>query len=149
MWYVIEPKYRFESKLVVKANQETLDIITHKILAGPFENENDAVKAQCNTQKPGINGWPYPYVEEQYNLGNTEWLETNEQTYWDQLECLPPARISNGAFMVGEPWRHDLYGNAIHAAFMQVGERYFCRMARKNDFNPCAYRVQIKRQFGC
>jgi len=39
-------------------------------------------------------------------LAPIRWHETDEETYWEMLECLPPARMAGGAFLVGEPMDH-------------------------------------------
>ena len=52
----------------------------------------------------------------------TPFLEITEERYYDLLECLPPARMKNGWFFVGEPYYGDLYpfcfrsgGKCFHA----------------------------------
>jgi hypothetical protein len=35
------------------------------------------------------------------------WEETTEERYYDMLECLPPAYMGHGGFLVGEPYDHD------------------------------------------
>jgi formylglycine-generating enzyme required for sulfatase activity len=39
-------------------------------------------------------------------LAPITWQETNEETYWEMLGALPPARMAGGAFLVGEPMDH-------------------------------------------
>lgn len=89
--------------------------------------------------------WPYPDVEDRFRAGDKSWREVTEAVYWDQLECLPPIRMNGNAFMVGEPWDSDARGN-IYSTFVQVGQRYFCRMDHLIDFDPRLYRHLIRRQ---
>lgn len=35
-----------------------------------------------------------------------EWKECTEERYWEMLECVPPAVMGGGGFMVGEPYDH-------------------------------------------
>lgn len=54
-----------------------------------------------------------------------EWIPTTERMYSDMLECVPPRAQSRGAFLVGEPLRHNSDSDAIHACFKQVGDDQF------------------------
>ncbi len=92
-----------------------------------------------------INDWPYPEVETMFKTGDKSWREVSHKIYWDQLECVPPVRMERNCFMVGEPWHHDERG-AIHTAFVQIGERYFCRMDHLVNFDPVLYRRFIYKQ---
>lgn len=54
------------------------------------------------------------------------WSETTEEKYWEMLEVLPPAAMSNGGFLVGEPFDHDASnGQPRYEGFKQSGDKYF------------------------
>ena len=61
------------------------------------------------------------------------WIETTEEMYWAMLECLPPRKMSQNAFLVGEPLRHNERG-AVHACFLRVGGVY-----RAKNINVCDF----------
>jgi hypothetical protein len=92
-----------------------------------------------------IEEWPYPAVDNMFKAGDRSWREVSKNIYWEQLEALPPAKMNGNCFAVGEPWDHDNRG-AIVTMFVQVGERYFCRMDHLIDFDPKIYRYLINRQ---
>ena len=93
------------------------------------------------------NKWPYPHIDEMYNSENHAWHETNKRIYWDQLGCVPPARMEANAFMVGEAWKHDEMGASIRAVYCVVSGRYFCKNDKTVNFNPEVYIQEIKNQF--
>jgi hypothetical protein len=98
--------------------------------------------------RPTKTEWPYPWIGEHYNPGHPEWLETSQETFDNQLGCVPPARMKGSAFAVGECYRHDRDGNPLHAIFVQYGGRYFCRLGDIGDFDPVYYKNEIRDQFG-
>ncbi len=53
------------------------------------------------------------------------WQLTDEATYYEMLEVLPPAMMAGGAFLVGEPMDHDVATGAPRfSAFRQRGNTY-------------------------
>jgi hypothetical protein len=93
-----------------------------------------------------IHAWPYPDVDNRWNAGDkTTWREVDEHIYWEQLECLYPAKMSQGAFAVGEPYDHDING-AVHTVFVELSERYFCKMDNLKNFSPIKYKLEIRDQ---
>ena len=95
--------------------------------------------------RTNIADWPYPDINNAYNAGDSRWHEVDEEIFWEQLECVPPRRMTESGFMVGEPYSHSERG-AIHTCFMQVNGRYWGRMIALNDWNPPAQRIEIRRQ---
>ena len=95
--------------------------------------------------RSSIHDWPYPELDNAWKALDLRWHEVDEAIYNDQLEALPPARMSNGAFAVGEPWDHDDTG-AIHAVYMKVSGRYWARNDHLSKFNPLTYKSEIKEQ---
>lgn len=63
-----------------------------------------------------------------------QWIPTTETMYWDMLECLPPAAHSGGAFLVGEPDRHNSEGKAVYAGFKQTTSGFFARYLTLEQF---------------
>jgi hypothetical protein len=48
------------------------------------------------------------------------WLPVTEETYWEMLECLPPAYRNGNGFLVGEPCDHDASnGQPRYQAFVK------------------------------
>ena len=48
-----------------------------------------------------INQWPYPLINDMYEENPLKWHETNQDIFYDQLECLPSAMMGEGCFMNG------------------------------------------------
>ncbi len=49
--------------------------------------------------------------------GRTEWIETSEDQYRQQLETMWPARWVPGGFLAGEPAGHTADGQPVYHAF--------------------------------
>ena len=64
----------------------------------------------------------------------SEWFTTTESMYWDMLEAVPPAAMSNGAFLVGEAERHNEQGEAVYACFKKRGETFTARYMTLREF---------------
>lgn len=62
------------------------------------------------------------------------WIPTTEGMYWEMLECVPPRAHAGGAFLVGEPLRHNAEGKAVHACFKQSGKAFFARNLTVEQF---------------
>lgn len=63
-----------------------------------------------------------------------DWTPTTEKMYWEMMGVLPPRAQSRGAFLVGEPLRHDAQGKAVHACFRQSGGRFYARNLTLEQF---------------
>jgi len=68
------------------------------------------------------------WLAKKAELQNTpvEWTETTEENYWYALECLPPAKMAAGNFLVGEPYDHSA-GNGLprFQMYRKSGNRYY------------------------
>ena len=92
-----------------------------------------------------------PGTREYYNILKTltadaliaEWREIDEDQYWYLLECVPPIRMKDNAFMVGECLTHTQAG-AIYEAVVRIGNRYFSRPAPLSSFDPAVYESGIR-----
>lgn len=59
-------------------------------------------------------------------LAPITWQETDKESYWEMLECLPPARMAGGAFLVGEPMDHlASTGESTFEMFRKQGSKFF------------------------
>lgn len=59
-------------------------------------------------------------------LAPITWAETDEETYWEMLECLPPARMAGGAFLVGEPMDHlAATGESTFEMYRKQGSKFY------------------------
>ena len=67
-----------------------------------------------------------------------DWIPTTGGMYWAMLEVLPPRAQAGGAFLVGEPLRHNAEGKAVHACFKQSGTGYFARNLTVEEFRRAA-----------
>jgi formylglycine-generating enzyme required for sulfatase activity len=64
-------------------------------------------------------------AKQQEQMSPLEWQETHKETYWEMLECRPPARMAGGAFLVGEPIDHLAHtGESRYEMFRKVGNKY-------------------------
>jgi hypothetical protein len=66
---------------------------------------------------------------------HSKWVETDEETYWDMLEMLPPIKMIKGAFVFLEPLRTDSQGYTVHACFKTVKGRFYGRYMNVPDFD--------------
>lgn len=65
-------------------------------------------------------------AKQREQLAPITWAETNKETYWEMLECLPPARMSAGAFLVGEPMDHlAATGESRFEMYRKQGSKFF------------------------
>lgn len=62
------------------------------------------------------------------------WHPTSEAMFDAMLNCLPPARMGGGRFLVGEPDHHNAKGEAVFAAFKQTGSAYFAKYQTIREF---------------
>jgi len=54
------------------------------------------------------------------------WQDTDEESYMEMLECVPPARMAGGAFLVGEPMDHlAATGESRFEMFRKRGPKYY------------------------
>ena len=83
--------------------------------------------------EPAREEWAYGQMDENFTNKRDVWVEVSEGFYWQALEVLPPIKFNGRRFMVGEPWLHNEKG-AVHAGFVQIGERYFARNCNVVDF---------------
>ena len=58
-------------------------------------------------------------------MTDVKWKRVSRDRYWEMLECLPPAVMGGGGFLVGEPMNHNAAGQPTFTAFLQKGEQYF------------------------
>jgi len=59
-------------------------------------------------------------------LAPITWQETTEETYWEMLECLPPAKMAGGAFLVGEPRDHlAATGEPTFEMYRKQGTKFY------------------------
>lgn len=65
-------------------------------------------------------------AKQREQLSPITWQETDEETYWEMLECLPPATMAGGAFLVGEPMDHlAATGEARYEMHRKDGDSYY------------------------
>ena len=66
----------------------------------------------------------------------------------DQLGCVPPKRMEGSTFMVGKAYDYDYdKRDVIYSVYVQVNNRYFCRLGLYKGFNPRMYASEVKNQF--
>jgi hypothetical protein len=74
------------------------------------------------------------------------WQETDEKTYWDLLECVPPLHHGPNGFMVGECSTHTDAG-AIYDVFVDYAGRFFWRPCPRHEWDEFQFVQQIKKLF--
>ena len=77
-------------------------------------------------------------AKEAAQLAPVTWAETDEETYWEMLECLPPARMARGSFLVGEPMDHlASTGEERYEMYRKRGDKFFVssRPVTNAEFN--------------
>lgn len=98
----------------------------------------------------------YTYTSEDYDtmgkmteeqLAQTWREDCTAEDYENMLECLPPKRWKDDAFLVGECLTHGIEG-AIYDAFMELDGQYFQRPAYLKHFDPQKYAEQIRQLKG-
>lgn len=70
------------------------------------------------------------------------WEEISTEEYWYLMECLPPIRMKDNAFMVGECMTHGNHGT-IYEAVITVGECHYARPAYLQEFSPEEFTAEI------
>lgn len=111
----------------------------------PLSNNGDYVGTyccNCGENEPSHNVerlplewadlWAAMYAEP------SEWIATTESMYWEMLGVVPPAAQSGIGFLVGEPLRHNSDGDAVHACFKQVGDKFYARNLTHAQFKALA-----------
>jgi hypothetical protein len=63
------------------------------------------------------------------------WVETTEEMYWEMLEVVPPVRMDNQKFLVGEAHHDNEQGEAVYACFKKSGIRFFARYLTISQFS--------------
>lgn len=63
--------------------------------------------------------------KQRQQLTPIEWQQTDEESYMEMLECVPPARMAGGAFLMGEPMDHLANtGESRYEMFRKAGGKY-------------------------
>jgi hypothetical protein len=94
-----------------------------------------------------IDAFPCPETERLYKAGDSSWVEINQENFYYFLEVLPPIRMKDTAFMVGECYTHDNVKGAMYDACITVDGRYFMRLAPLKSFDPSVYYQEVRKQF--
>lgn len=118
MKYVIDPSVLFDGSVITSMSDgihsdyggETIEQLReqHNNYALQVVNEETVKKL---------------YLDYEDRLHNGPVEEIDEETYYDSLDCLPPARNMTNMFFVGEPY----YGNIFPFCFKADGRYFRCR----------------------
>ena len=79
-----------------------------------------------------------------YAAGVSRWREITRDNYWYMLGVVPPLDRRSGAFLCGEPYDHVITDSesggfdAVHAGFVEIGNRYFGRLIPRKQFPEAA-----------
>ena len=59
----------------------------------------------------------------------TEFIQTKEEVseedYFEMLEVLPPERMADGGFLVGEPTRSNIAGELLYDCYVHKNGRFY------------------------
>jgi len=70
-----------------------------------------------------IDDWSQKKEQEQRT--HIEFVDVTEEVYWQMLECLPPRKMRNGCFLVGEPMDHMASsGEATYSMYVKKGNTF-------------------------
>lgn len=70
-----------------------------------------------------------------------QWQEIDDEAYDDALQCLPPALMAHGGFMIGEPHDHHAQtGQARYGSYVARHGKYYeaSRALTKAEFRAIA-----------
>jgi hypothetical protein len=62
------------------------------------------------------------------------WIETTKEMYWEMLEVVPPRKMIDQNFLVGEALRDNSEGYPIYSCFTQFGETYKAKNMTLKEF---------------
>lgn len=70
----------------------------------------------------------------------TEFIQTEnsvtEEEYFEMLEVLPPQRMAQGGFLVGEPVRTNIAGELLYDLYIEKGGNYYyAGLSTTKDFD--------------
>jgi hypothetical protein len=74
------------------------------------------------------------------------WVEVSEKQYWYALEVVPPDAQAGLAFSLGEANRHH-QGRQMNHMFIEVNDRFFCKLDFLQDFNAKKYEAEVLAKF--
>lgn len=81
-----------------------------------------------------VDGWPFESMDEDFRQRRDTWREVTEEHYYYALEVLPPMDWTRGSFLIREAHSHEPDGVGVYAAFVRIGNRYFARNVRRDQF---------------
>lgn len=100
----------------------------------------DSDPGEDNEPKPLVWNEPKPLVWKELwdAMDQTPypWVLTTQEMFEEMLNILPPRNMGAGAFLVGEPQRHNDQGEGVYACFAQVagGSLYQARYMTNQEF---------------
>lgn len=83
-----------------------------------------------------------------WNANGDNWIETDEETFDEQLGAVPPTAISNLGFLVGEPWRHENQKGQeipIFAAFISANKRFYAKYMDYAEFRGLSREIMSRK----
>lgn len=75
---------------------------------------------------------------------NNEWEEITLEQADELLDCIKPAKICNGAFMMGKPLCNN--GQTVYLTVVRINKCYYKKPQTINSFNIENYRKEIDQQ---
>lgn len=74
------------------------------------------------------------------------WQETTEEAYWYALECVPPAAMAGGAFLMGEPQdHHAASGLPRFSCYRETRDGKFVVLSKPITYP--AFQQMVSKQF--
>jgi len=127
----------FTHVFAVPGENNIIDVINPATGTGGYSNET---LEQIRGRYPGAERFAYAdWTKAKAASQDTPiaWTETTEETFDDMLNVLPPAIMSGGGFLVGEPWdHHALSGRPRFAGYCERFGKWFAasRPMTKEEF---------------
>jgi hypothetical protein len=75
-------------------------------------------------------GWPYNQLTPKFKQGERNcWIETGEEFYLEQLNCMPPMGWVGYTFLICEE-----YSGGYHACLTKIENRYFVKYCTRSSY---------------
>lgn len=119
-------------KCLNELDPEVLAEVANKVMRNKVAYLEDSLyEVNLTLVDEAIEGWPCEKIAENWSVNRFKWLPVTEEFYDEMLGTLPPQKMFNGGFMVGEPYDHcrrpDGKFEATYTTIVKVGDNYYSK----------------------